>query len=140
MHDRLAVFLDANIIFSASYKINSRFLEIWRTPAILAMTSHYAAEEARRNCDSQQHLKRLEALLNLTAIVSDPLRDELPAGLALPAKDRPILASAIDAGAQFLVTGDRRHFGPWMNRPIKTRYGSLTVLDPASFLARLETI
>ncbi len=140
MPDRVYVFLDANVIFSASYKPNSRFLGIWRNPAILTMTSLYAAEEARRNCDSQQHMKRLEALLDQTAIVSDPLHDNLPAGTTLQAKDRPILASAIDAGAQFLVTGDRRHFGPWMNRPIKTRYGNLIILEPAPFLAILKTV
>ena len=33
------------------------------------------------------------------------------AGLGLPENDAPILAAAAAAGADLLVTGDRRHFG-----------------------------
>ncbi len=140
MPDQIYVFLDANIIFSASYKSNSRFLELWTTPAIMVMTSLYAANEVRRNCRKQEQAQRLEALLDQTMIVSDPLQDGLPSGIQLPAKDRPILRSAIDARAAFLITGDKNHFGPWMNRPIKTHYGSLVIMEPGPFLDILRTI
>jgi|SRR6185437_10520531 len=140
MPDPLYVFLDSNIIFSAAYKCDSGFLELWNTPGILVMSSLYAANEVRRNCRNEQHLKRLEALLEQTMIVSDPLQDALPSGIELPAKDRPILASAVNAGAAFLITGDRNHFAQWMNRPIKTRYGSLIIMEPRPFMNLLKTL
>ena len=139
MPDPIYVFLDSNIIFSAAYKDDSPFLELWDTPGILVVSSLYAANEVRRNCRNEQHLKGLEALLEQTMIVSDPLQDALPSDIELPAKDRPILASAIDAGAAFLITGDKNHFAQWMNRPIKTRHGSLIIMEPRPFMELLKT-
>jgi predicted nucleic acid-binding protein len=132
------VFLDANVIFSASYRPDSSFLEFWRFPRITLVTSSYAVEEVRRNCRRGEHLRRLELLLDQTLIVSDPPYPILPAGIVLPPKDQPILASAIDAGAAFLITGDKNHFAPWMNRPIKTRHGSLVIMKPRPFLNLLS--
>lgn len=140
MPERLYVFVDANVIFSASYKSLSRFLELWNMPAIVVMTSLYAADEARRNCTSKEHSQRLEALLGQTTMVSDAPPEVSPIEITLPEKDRPVLASAIDAGADFLITGDRRHFARWMNRPIRTRLGTLTIMEPGRFLERLKTI
>ena len=74
MPDPIYVFLDSNIIFSAAYKDDSPFLELWDTPGILVVSSLYAANEVRRNCRNEQHLKRLEALLEQTMIVSDPFK------------------------------------------------------------------
>jgi predicted nucleic acid-binding protein len=37
--------------------------------------------------------------------------------VALPEKDRPILEAAIRCKATHLLTGDRKHFGRFMNRP-----------------------
>jgi predicted nucleic acid-binding protein len=37
----------------------------------------------------------------------------------LPLKDAPILAAAWSAGAEALVTGDQRHFGPLMGRKVR---------------------
>lgn len=127
-------FSTLNVIFSACYEPNHRFLEFWRISEILVLTSLYVVDEVRRNCESQQHSRRLEALLDQTMLVSDPIHDVLPAGVTLPAKDKPILAAAVDASADLLITGDKRHFGRWMNRPIQTRYGSLIIwsLAPAS--------
>jgi hypothetical protein len=73
-------------------------------------------------------------------IVSDPLQDALPSGIDLPAKDRPILRSAIGARAAFLITGDRKHFGPWMNRAIKTHQGSLIIMEPGPFLDLIKAV
>jgi uncharacterized protein len=140
MPERPYVFLDANVIFSASYKPNSKFLAFWNTPNVLIMTSLYAAEEVRRNCETQEQSHRLEALLEQTTIVSDSYYSVLPRNIVLPEKDRPILSSAIDAGATYLVTGDRKHFGSLMNRPIKTRHGSLIIVEPRSFLNLLKKL
>lgn len=138
MPEPIRVFLDSNVIFSACYKRESRFLELWNTPGILIITSLYAANEVRRNCQSEDQLKRLEALLDRIMMVSDAPQNALRPEIDLPAKDQPILASAVDAGAAFLVTGDKNHFAPWMNRPIKTWYGTLVIVEPSPFLDILE--
>lgn len=140
MPEPVYVFLDSNVIFSAAYKCDSHFLELWSTPGIVVICSLYVANEVRRNCRNGDQLKRVEALLEQTIIVSDPLMDALPSGIDLPAKDLPILASAIDAGAAFLVTGDKNHFAQWMDRPIKTRHGNLIIMEPRPFLNLLKTM
>lgn len=138
MPEPVYVFLDSNIIFSAAYKDDSPFLELWSTPEIAVVSSLYAANEVRRNCRSEQQLKRLEILLSQTMMVSDASQNAIPSSIDLPEKDRPILASAIDAGAAFLITGDKNHFAQWMNRPIKTRHGMLIIMEPGPFLDLLD--
>jgi predicted nucleic acid-binding protein len=139
MPEQIYVFLDANVFFSASYKPDSIFLDFWRTPGILIATSRYAAQEVRRNCKDREHARRLELPLDQTMMVSDPLHAALPAAIVLPQKDQPILASAIDAGADFLITGDKNHFAAYMNRPIKTRYGRLLIMRPRPFLDMMNS-
>ncbi len=102
------------------------------------MTSLYAVRETRRNCKNQSQSERLEILLEQTVIVSDAPRNPLPPGIDLPAKDVPILAAAIDAGADLLITGDKDHFSRWMNRPIRTRHGSIIIMKPRLFLDWLQ--
>jgi len=134
MSERLRVFLDSNILFSATYKQNHDFLQFWTTPEIIAMTSLYAVRETRRNCNNEVQLRRLDILLEKTVIVSDASPDAVPPGIDLPAKDIPILAAAIDAGAHLLITGDKDHFSRWMNRPIRTCHGSIVIMKPRPFL------
>jgi predicted nucleic acid-binding protein len=134
MPDVLRVFLDSNILFSATHKPNHGFLQFWTTPELVPMTSLYAVRETRRNCKNQSQLQRLEFLLERTVIVSDAPRNVLPRGIDLPPKDAPILLAAIDAGADLLITGDKDHFSPWMDRPLKTRHGSLMIMRPRPFL------
>jgi hypothetical protein len=64
-------------------------------------------------------------------IVDEPRPRRLPAAVALPAKDLPILLAAIDAGAKYLLTGDKDHFGEHYERVID----GVTVLRPARYLA-----
>jgi hypothetical protein len=101
MPDRLRVFLDSNILFSATYKQNHDFLRFWTTPAIIAMTSVYAVRETRRNCINEIQLRRLDILLEKTLIVSDGPSNAVPPAIDLPAKDMPILAAAINAAHIF---------------------------------------
>ena len=132
--DLLRVFLDANILFSASLKEDHRFLQFWTMPNLIPMTSAYVADEARRNCVSQTHTNRLDRLLEQSHMVSDIPGAFLPRGIILPAKDAPVLAAAVHAGANFLITGDKRHFRKWMNAPIQTHLGTLLIQEPAPFL------
>lgn len=134
MPERIYVFLDANVLFSASYKSHHFFLQFWSNPYVVSMTSLYAARETRRNCTSEDHLHRLEQLLEQTFLVSDALNRLPPEEIKLPSKDEPILAAAIQAGAHYLITGDKVHFSKWMNQPIKTVYGTITIMMPMPFL------
>ncbi len=138
MPEILRILLDANILFSASYKADHDFLQYWREPGLVCLTLFYAADETRRNCGDAAHLARLEELLERTYFVSDATGLLVPARITLPAKDRPILAAAMQAGADYLITGDTGHFGPWMNEPIPTRVGTLRIMRPRPFLNFLK--
>ena len=50
--------------------------------------------------------------------------------VALPEKDVPILADAIESGATHLLTGDKQHFGPYLGSDV----GGLLVLTPSAYL------
>ncbi|HTV82118.1 MAG TPA: PIN domain-containing protein [Acidobacteriaceae bacterium] len=134
MHDLLRVFLDANVLFSAALKPESRLQGFWKMRNLVPLTSMYAAGEARRNCIDEDHAMRLTVLLEQTHFASDVPSVLLPAHIRLPAKDAPILAPAIQAGADYLITGDRHHFRRWMNLPIPTVIGLLVIQQPAQFL------
>ena len=107
----MRVFLDANVLFSASNSHSNiaRLLDLLMEKGA-AVTSDFALEEARRNVElkrpdwtgSFRHLAtRIEVLASVTFELTVPLAD----------KDAPILCTAIQAGCQALATGDKRHFG-----------------------------
>jgi predicted nucleic acid-binding protein len=134
MPELLRVYLDANILFSASFRADHRFLQFWKMRDLTPMTSQYAVDETQRNCVSEVHSARLASLLGQTLLVSDIPGAFLPHGIVLPAKDAPILAAAAFAGAHYLITGDKHHFGKWMQNPIQTHLGLLRIQEPAPFL------
>lgn len=80
-------------------------------------TSDYAFEEARRNLEIEfpGSLPTLEAFRPAMKIISSG--EGLNCPVSLPEKDRPILEAAIRCKATHLLTGDRKHFGPFMNTP-----------------------
>jgi predicted nucleic acid-binding protein len=130
----LRVSLDSNILFSASLYPNHRFLEFWRMYGVTPMAAHYSLGEVRRNIGSPEHRHRFEALVDRTLIVNDaPLRI-IPAGIEIVLKDQPILATALYAAADFLITGDTKHFRHLYGRKI----GSLQTLPANTFLDRFE--
>ena len=114
----MKVFLDANILFSAS-------LPGSRTGKLLALlmkradvvTSAYAVEEARRNLARHSpaaldRLWRLVCGLHLTGGHAPRLEVDLPG------KDRPILEAAVGAGCTHLLTGDFKHFGALLGQSV----------------------
>ncbi|OGX40985.1 MAG: hypothetical protein A3C53_04045 [Omnitrophica WOR_2 bacterium RIFCSPHIGHO2_02_FULL_68_15] len=120
------VFLDANILFSAAYDAESRsavlFAEAHRGRCAV-VTSPYAIAEARRSLAK----KYPEALASLDRYVRQVrlVRDTAPAQVReatdrhlVPMEDAPILAAALQAGVDYLVTGDRAHFGHLMDRAV----------------------
>lgn len=127
--DRL--FLDANILFSASYRADAGVAVIWSLENVVLFTSTYAIEEAKRNLaerDQENRLKRLLQPLQVVQAATAPaaIRREVE----LPDKDWPILGGAIAAEATHLITGDFKHFGAYFG---KTIHGIL-VLPPADYI------
>ena len=125
--DRL--FLDANVLFSAAYMANARLRELWRLRDVELWTSRYAVEEARVNLSDEVLRRRLLEL-------SEPLQfreageRRLPARIALPEKDAPLLLAAIEAGANYLLTGDVHYFGRYFGKKVD----GVVILPPARYL------
>ncbi|MBZ5521876.1 MAG: PIN domain-containing protein [Acidobacteriia bacterium] len=128
--DRL--FLDANVLFSAAYRAKAGLLALWRLRNATLCTSRYAIEEARVNLTEPAQLERLERLSEPLALFEASL-EQPPAGIALPAKDLPILLAAIAAHATHLITGDIRHFGPYFGKRIK----GILIVPPGDYVRNL---
>ncbi len=126
------VFLDANVLFSAAYRVGSALEKLWEaTLGVTLLSSPYAVEEANRNLEERDARTRLQTLVAALEIVPDIAGGEVPAGVLLPEKDLPILLAAIAAGATHLLTGDRAHFGPYFGR----RVSGLLIQRPGDYLA-----
>jgi predicted nucleic acid-binding protein len=109
-------FLDANVLFTAAVNpegMARRILSLRGQAAWRLVASPYVIEEARRNLERKAGRGGdLKAVLELLELVPDAaLLEDLP----LRQKDRPVLAAAIHATCDFLVTGDKRDFGPWLD-------------------------
>ena len=125
--DRL--FLDANLLFSAAHKADARVFRLWKLSDVVLCSSHYALEEARFNLADGAELRRLVEL-SVDMQFIDSSENTLPRGVSLPEKDVPVLLAAIEAKADYLLTGDLRHFGPYFGKKI----GGVTVLPPGNYL------
>ena len=134
----MKLFLDANVIFSAAHGAEGRaqhLVALARAGRCTLVTSAHAIEEARRNLElkSRGFEACLDAALAVTGTVPEAPRHVVTwaAGEGLPPKDAPILAAAAHCGAQILVTGDARDFGPLYGRTLR----GVKVLTPAQALA-----
>ena len=113
----MRVFLDANIAFSAAKSDGAiRFLlDLLLTRGHECWIDEYVLEEARRNRAAKfpAAMGRLEALVAQFQVGGASASEGRVEMLAwLPAKDRPVLLSAMRLRCDVLVTGDRKHFGP----------------------------
>jgi uncharacterized protein len=134
----MRVFLDANVLFTAAHNPRGKaafVIELGTGGYFLLFTSDAALIEAERNVtakhpDSLPFLKDLVSNINLLAAdLSAPFPD------GLPPKDAVIFQAAVSCRATHFLTGDLRHFGPFMNRPDATF--SIIVQTVAEFLAAL---
>lgn len=132
------LFLDANLLFTAAHNPGGKaalVLELAAQGHWQAVTSSYAAEEARRNLTRKfpSCLNRLEQILAGLETLTCGRGTDCP--LPLREKDRPIFEAAQRCGATHLLTGDIRDFGPFMNTPDAT--GGVVIQTVAEFLAEL---
>lgn len=128
--ESIRIYLDANVLFSASYSEQNRFLQFWQLIGVKPVTSPYAIAEVRGHLVRPGHSDRFDNLLNETDLVSDADLRIIPPSVVMVEKDRPILAAAIHASIDYLVTGDRNHFGHLYNTTISFVY----VMSPPEFL------
>lgn len=123
------VFLDANVLFSAAYRSDSRLRRLFTLRGVTFITSAYAVEEARRNLGTAQQRHSLQQLCGKVEIVPITMPD-LPPAIALPESDRPILSAAISARATHLLTGDIKDFGRYFGQKLE----GVLILAPAMYL------
>jgi predicted nucleic acid-binding protein len=134
----MRIFLDANILFSAAYSDAAlRWLvKDLKSASCSLITDRYVLEEALRNLALQrpEAVPRLHELVGSLTIVPTHLSSRMiPPDIHLPDKKIPVLASAIDAGCNILMTGDSRHFGPLFNRTI----GGVLIHSPVDTAKRI---
>jgi len=111
------VFLDANVLFSAAYRPNAGLAPLWKLEDCILYSSRYALAEAMANLDENAQKERLKNLCRTVELV-DATSFELPSTVALHEKDIPILGAAIGVAGTHLLTGDVRHFGPFLGKRI----------------------
>jgi len=114
-------FLDANVLFSAALPA-SRLKAALKPSGLRLISSSYCEAEARRNLA----LYAPEAGLNVDCDLVPDCFEPLPGTENLPMKDVPVLATAMAAKADYLVTGDRRHFGTLYGKT----FGGVNVIRP----------
>jgi uncharacterized protein len=116
-----SAFLDANVLFSAALPGSSLKAALEKS-GLRLVSSEYCEAEALRNLADYAPGTGLNLNFDRVPDCFDPL----PETARLPEKDRPVLASAIAAGVDFLVTGDRRHFGALYGKIV----GGVQVIRP----------
>ncbi|MBI5017040.1 MAG: PIN domain-containing protein [Deltaproteobacteria bacterium] len=135
----MRLFLDANVLFTAAHNPQGKaafVIEMAGESGWELVTSELAVEEARRNLDRKfpDCLPRFDSILRMIKRHSPAPSYDCP--IPLPEKDRPILSAAISSGATHLLTGDRKHFGPYMNTPERT--AGVSIQSVADFLRSLD--
>jgi uncharacterized protein len=133
------LFLDANVLFSAAHKQDSAqglLIDFAQKHLIKAISSAYAFDEAHRNLvrKSPNALVYWPAISSAIGLAPIPDREHLVwAEGQVVAKDAPILASAVIARVDWLVTGDRRDFGHLFS----TTQRGVLIMTPSEAVRRL---
>jgi len=116
----IRLFLDSNVLFTAAHNPEGKaslVIELAAGSHREVVTSAYCLTEARLNLERKhpEALGRLSEILQTVLLVPDVAGERCT--LLLPGKDRPVFASAQRCKATHFLAGDRRHFGPYMNKP-----------------------
>lgn len=136
------VFLDSNVIFSGIYSPQGPagiILEHFINGKIDIVISQQVLEEEARTIKEKlpEALSALQTLLinSTPEIIKDPLFEDIARWFELiNNEDASILAAAIAAQPDYLVTGDKHFFE---NRNI-ARQTELSIATPAQFLQRMK--
>ena len=135
------LFLDASVLVAGSGSPGGgsgailRLLE-FHVPNLEGVVSRQVLVETERNIEKKlpRGLRRYrEIVANIRLVVeADPSQgDVLNCAKLINSKDAPILAAAINAQADFLITLNTRHF---MTDPLRSAYLSMKIVTPGEFL------
>jgi predicted nucleic acid-binding protein len=119
----IRLFLDSNVLFTAAHNPEGKaslVIELAAGSHWEVVTSAYCLAEAQLNLERKvpAALGRLSEMLRAVRLVPDVAGERCE--LSLPEKDRPVFAAAQRCKATHFLTGDRQHFGPYMNKPKRT--------------------
>ena len=119
----IRLFLDSNVLFTAAHNPEGKaslVIDLAAAGNWEVVTCAYCLAEARLNLEKKHPaaLGRLNGILETVHLVPDVTGEQCT--LLLPENDRPVFASAQRCKATHFLTGDRRHFGPYMNIPKDT--------------------
>jgi uncharacterized protein len=140
------VFLDSNVILSGLLSERGApriLLDILSLglPFLKGLTGQYNVIEIERNLkkklpEGPPLYKKYFPKLNLE-IISLPSWEDIKKYAGISAdKDVPVLVSAINGKADFLISGDKKHFSPLKRKgPLPLR-----ILNPADFLVLIPQI
>ena len=128
------LFLDANVLISTAWKEGAEIAQIWQMEDVRLVTSNYVMGEVQRNLPRADQIERLRHLMRAVQILSFEKLPDISDAISLPEKDRPVLAAAILAGADHLISGDKRHFGPLYGKTIR----GVRITAPPELLAILR--
>jgi len=106
-------------LISAAWKESSEIAMIWQMEGVRLITSNYVMSEVERNLHQASQIERLRRLMRTVQMLSFEALPDIPEATELPEKDRPVLAGAIQARADHLVSGDKKHFGSWYGSSIR---------------------
>ncbi|MGV1006163.1 MAG: DNA-binding protein [Candidatus Nanopelagicales bacterium] len=133
------VFLDANVLSSAAIG-SATCRAVCILPGVVIITSDYCVDEARRNLLAKFDGSAVDVLVGLLdGLETVPTPPESVWGSAIAAlpssaaSDVPVLAAAMAARADTLVTGNTRDFGELMIHPVP---GIPLALTPRQLLLR----
>lgn len=134
----IRLFLDANVLFTAAHNPSGKsalIIDLGAQGYWEVLSCSYAIEEARRNISIKfpDSAKRFDSFMGTVKKV--PSRSGRNCPVNLPEKDRPILEAAILCKASYLLTGDIKDFGPFMNHPSLT--GGVVIQTVSEFLEDL---
>ncbi|MGP8252987.1 MAG: putative toxin-antitoxin system toxin component, PIN family [Terracidiphilus sp.] len=127
------IFLDANVLVSAAWREGCEIAQIWQMTGVRLITSNYVMGEVQRNLPRIEQIERLRKLMRSVRVLTFDLLPEID-GVALPPKDLPVLAGAVQAKADFLVSGDKKHFGPLFGRIVC----GVRIIAPTELLSALR--
>lgn len=118
----IRLFLDANVLFTAAHNPQGKaalLIDLSGRKWDVA-TSEYCVAETRHNLERKYPdcTNRMEKILGKILVVQDVAGERCQ--VPLPEKDRPVFAAAVRCRASRFLTGDLRHFGPFMNKPEET--------------------
>ena len=133
------IFLDANVLFTAAHNPQGKaafIIQLAREGRWHLCSSAYAVAEARRNLEIKfpEQVPDFEILLETIQIIKHQ-----ESGISLPGldrKDQPIFQAALASAATGLITGDKKDFGQFMNKPDET--SGINIQTPSDFLKQFK--